>query len=147
MTRLRLGGILIVVLVGLTFGATKIVHAGAKLTYPVAFSGNSATGAMGSVRDDASTDWIGCWSTVTARVPADPITGGTPVVWCNAHNNSGTLSCTSIDAGIVRLVQTIGTDSYLHFVVYQSSNQNDPANGTCTSLEVQNYSAFMPKTP
>jgi hypothetical protein len=167
MARLRLGGILIAVAVALTSIIASIVHAGAKMNFAVNITtaalgngcpvpGMCVSGALGYVRNDSTTDYIGCYASVSA-VPlqkGDPTVGGVPMVTCSARvgppsPTNPPVTCVSIDAGIVRLAQTIGPDSYIRFNIFQLPvGVEDPTgrNGTCSLLEVQNYSHHSPKS-
>jgi hypothetical protein len=150
MPRIRFGGLLIVALIL----GTAHVHAGQKSFYPVNVTniaiGFDITGSMGSVRNDTSvTEQIGCWTDVVPRDPPDPTGGGIATVWCAAKLNNGqAFGCSSYDAGIVKVASTITSEAYIEFKVYENlTNPNDPKNGTCTYLQVENSSILEPKGP
>jgi hypothetical protein len=153
MGRFRIAGALIAVI---TLGGAALVNAGAKWSYTVDIAATTvavtASGATGSTRGDVTVgdenDSIGCWADVTPLDPPDPLIGGLVTVTCSAQHGGVTIQCSSKDAGIVKLAETIGTDSYIEFHGYQNVNDShDKKNGTCTYLQVQNYSGFEPKIP
>jgi hypothetical protein len=140
MKRMVAGGVLVG---ALALGGATAVRAGQRFSYPVNVvpAGNQfiIRGALGSARNAAGTvGFIGCWS--------DASTGGIPSVSCSAQWNGGGMSCVSTDDALFRVSQLISGDSYIEFHVWNNTaNPNDPKNGTCTYLQVQNYSVFEPK--
>jgi hypothetical protein len=140
------------VLIALALGVSLVAKAGQKNMYPLSIfrtpTNIFASGALGSVRADGTTNDMGCYVGVVSRNPADPTVGGLPVLWCSAVNGVDVAVCTSTDAGLIKIASMIGTDSYITFVVRQNlKNVLDPMNGRCTSLEVQTYSEMEPKVP
>jgi hypothetical protein len=147
MKRLVAGGVL---LGALALGGATAVKAGQKSSYPVSIAMGTnqfiVRGALGSVRNAAgTTGFIGCWSDAAAYDPVAK-TGGVPSVACSAQWNGGGIACISTDDALFRVSQLISGDSYIEFHVWNNTaNPNDPKNGTCTYLQVQNYSVFEPK--
>jgi hypothetical protein len=141
------GGVLVI---GLVLGVATAVKAGNKLSFPISVGRLSnefiVRGALGSVRNGTSTrDTLGCWGDASAYDPVAK-TGGIPTVSCSAQWSSGGITCISTDDALFRLSQNISGDSYIEFHVWSNlSDPNDPKNGTCTYLQVQNYSLFEPK--
>jgi hypothetical protein len=145
--RLLIGGLL---LLALMLGTTRS-RAGVHWFYPVHATSTSSeiiiTGAIGSVRNDTTTDYIGCWEDISPAIQTDGGTiGGTATVTCTARTLGVSYMCASVDPGMVKMAQSINGDSYIEFHAWQNQ-ANAKMNGSCSYLQVQNYSVFEPKGP
>ncbi len=112
-----------------------VARAGLKETGDNYVYTDGSTYAEGSVGDArASSDgnqYIGC--------TIDTYSTGVPVVGCFARNAAGTgIGCSTTNANFVAVAAGITANSYLAF---------DASSGTCTFLEVADYSYFTPTTP
>ncbi|MGO4259706.1 hypothetical protein [Lysobacter sp. TAB13] len=118
--------------------ATGLAQAGEKSNVPVSISTNPqgqavrAFGMLASARASAGVNQtIGCASSAT---------GTTVVAACEARNAAGTyVQCTTYNAALVAVAQSVSADSYVDF--------SFDGSGNCTSLYVSNGSSNAVKQP
>jgi hypothetical protein len=88
-----------------------------------------ASGALGAARASADLNQeIGCFNY------------STPAGRCNAWDATNrTVSCYTTDPSMIAVIRTVGSDSFVSFVVDK--------NGFCTTVTTFNDSAYQPKSP
>ncbi|NVI98489.1 hypothetical protein HV824_10175 [Myxococcus sp. AM009] len=107
-----------------------VAGAGEKVNKPVQVTSEHASGPLGSARNSPdAVQRIGCSITTYA--------GSAPLLTCFAHSLNTYGSCTSDDPYLVTTARAINGDSYILF--------RWNALGRCTSLYVENASAYAPK--
>jgi hypothetical protein len=112
--------------------------AGKKETINFSTSGLSASGAMGSVRQNgAAQDYLGC------QILSGQVTPTDLFVECDATSATTILFCISTAASLISVAQTIHQDSLISF----SGTSCGPGCCTLTNLSVTNGSTYYPARP
>jgi hypothetical protein len=117
--------------------------AGLRLSSPLTMAGTTASGALGTVRNDGTTNFINCTllgcpsgSCAKYHFPA-PVS-----MECLASTPAVSLDCTSTNPNLIAVVQAMSPDSYVSF-----TSDRTGSNGTCVQVAIANGSPFeVPST-
>jgi hypothetical protein len=111
--------------------------AGTKLSYPLLISSTSASGALGTIRNDSSTqNFLNCtlWACPYRDCGAAV---GTFAMECMASSATANVDCTSTNPNLIAAVQAMSPDSYVSFVADRAG-----PGAICTAVTVANGSIF-----